>query len=448
MNRWTHYPDYMGSALYLLVELMRYWFQNQSSPDVPVMVCDHFWPMLPDMWRTFWSKRSLLFRPEVCYRIQPDFNVAAPIYRLIMELILIVSSPSSVSSNYKDHYNVALLLYLWSLGYAEAISTVCITHAYVLSEAIFDGDGEETRDDKIAFMKEIFPDAHILYKFSVRMREALMNEEFVDEELVGTLCLFRNVMYRCYEGVLNVTPVGPERTLLTHPKPSTVEAVAYACQRQLCRGRMPIFELYPGAACGAVQLIYFALDNPHSDDLEIAQKKAKSLALVRILSQLFVNVVTHKMDALIKPTGNAILKLVQLATDELRENHRSPFAHTIRQQMHDCWLHTLQQLQSLHLHPNDSRYIAITGWTNIGSIAGLSERAELIQFPRREASRGVIDAYTYTCHWMECLCSTMKPKHHLKVCTGCWMVYYCGSQCQESDWETHRLVCRTSRGAH
>lgn len=34
------------------------------------------------------------------------------------------------------------------------------------------------------------------------------------------------------------------------------------------------------------------------------------------------------------------------------------------------------------------------------------------------------------CSWKNCLCGDMHPLHCMRICTGCWVVRYCGKQCQ------------------
>ena len=70
------------------------------------------------------------------------------------------------------------------------------------------------------------------------------------------------------------------------------------------------------------------------------------------------------------------------------------------------------------------------------------------------------------CGWVECLCSTYKPVHPLRMCKGCWTVAYCGGTCQKKcvfilctsqlsnrvlflrDWyRGHRKVCKR-KGRH
>lgn len=84
-------------------------------------------------------------------------------------------------------------------------------------------------------------------------------------------------------------------------------------------------------------------------------------------------------------------------------------------------------------HKAQWRYFMVL-WRSVGDVLWLPRRDEETS-PFRVLKR---------CHWVECLCSVHKPAHGLKVCTGCWLAAYCGSQCQESDWKKggHRNACR------
>ena len=37
-----------------------------------------------------------------------------------------------------------------------------------------------------------------------------------------------------------------------------------------------------------------------------------------------------------------------------------------------------------------------------------------------------------TCALETCLCSGKHPAHELRICKGCWQVYYCNSDCQKA----------------
>lgn len=34
------------------------------------------------------------------------------------------------------------------------------------------------------------------------------------------------------------------------------------------------------------------------------------------------------------------------------------------------------------------------------------------------------------CHWKGCLCLKLNSNHPMRVCKGCWNVYYCNTKCQ------------------
>ncbi|KAI0074843.1 hypothetical protein K474DRAFT_1498461 [Panus rudis PR-1116 ss-1] len=126
------------------------------------------------------------------------------------------------------------------------------------------------------------------------------------------------------------------------------------------------------------------------------------------------------------------------------QDHNSHFAESVYQQMKHSWFPTLLLLQALNLRPTDPAYQIVEGWIRIGHAAGLSESAEREQYFWRLHNR-VIPAHTPTCHWKTCLCSTVKPKHGLKACTGCWSVFYCGVECQTNDWLAHRRDCQKGK---
>lgn len=46
-------------------------------------------------------------------------------------------------------------------------------------------------------------------------------------------------------------------------------------------------------------------------------------------------------------------------------------------------------------------------------------------------SRAAVNAGLHRCHYELCICSGMKPPHQLRVCQGCWSVFYCGEYCQK-----------------
>ena len=45
-------------------------------------------------------------------------------------------------------------------------------------------------------------------------------------------------------------------------------------------------------------------------------------------------------------------------------------------------------------------------------------------------------------------CKCGEKRRKLKRCTSCKVVYYCGKQCQQQDWPTHKTKCRSLQHSH
>ena len=43
------------------------------------------------------------------------------------------------------------------------------------------------------------------------------------------------------------------------------------------------------------------------------------------------------------------------------------------------------------------------------------------------------------------LCRVCKVDKDSKRCTGCYMVWYCGQECQVGDWPAHKTDCKVTR---
>lgn len=51
---------------------------------------------------------------------------------------------------------------------------------------------------------------------------------------------------------------------------------------------------------------------------------------------------------------------------------------------------------------------------------------------------------TKRCAWEECCCSVYKPAHHMRICTGCHAVAYCGEKCREKYIFVSRVLLLSS----
>lgn len=111
--------------------------------------------------------------------------------------------------------------------------------------------------------------------------------------------------------------------------------------------------------------------------------------------------------------------------------------------MRYLWFPTVQAIKA---HPipidsqimQESRDFALDIWLRFGLRLGLYERQERRRFEAL-AEQGETIAMgpalsvpgARSCRWKDCLCSLdTKPPHRMRICKGCWRVWYCGPNCQ------------------
>lgn len=74
---------------------------------------------------------------------------------------------------------------------------------------------------------------------------------------------------------------------------------------------------------------------------------------------------------------------------------------------------------------NEYRLRALKAWSFLGASLRLKENYRRSVHPNRNWLP------PKPCHWEKCLCSTVFPQHSMRVCKGCWRVFYCSARCQE-----------------
>ena len=66
-------------------------------------------------------------------------------------------------------------------------------------------------------------------------------------------------------------------------------------------------------------------------------------------------------------------------------------------------------------------------------IRALIEYAAIVHVPQKVNLANLLEPEPTTfrtCAYSACLCAGKLPGHRLRVCSGCYMVYYCNSECQ------------------
>lgn len=80
-------------------------------------------------------------------------------------------------------------------------------------------------------------------------------------------------------------------------------------------------------------------------------------------------------------------------------------------------------------HVEETKEKMIKIWRDYGEVIGIHQDTELEQMTGIQHGRVFFPKH---CNWKLCLCSqsAMKPLHRIRVCKGCYCVYYCNSNCQ------------------
>ena len=110
-------------------------------------------------------------------------------------------------------------------------------------------------------------------------------------------------------------------------------------------------------------------------------------------------------------------------------NKMADMAKSVSDQARRVWLPVLKQLRALNIPADSEQYKWVQIWLDFGHNMGFRERFEqrlydrLIESPR--------DVPRKHCHWEGCICTDKRPKHSVRICKGCYRVFYCSKQCQK-----------------
>ncbi|KAI0074842.1 hypothetical protein K474DRAFT_1498420 [Panus rudis PR-1116 ss-1] len=232
--------NYFGTTLYLMIQLAE--FINQTTQldatDPICMPISQFRSMLPAMWRKIWEKRSLLCNQQMCYRARRD-SKATPIPLLLSFLASILFPMATNRVKYEDSYEIALLYYLWTLGFTGdgSYSDDCLT----MANDWFMGLYAEAKGESFAatqhFIQTIWPDSQIANQFAVRIRNVLIEKDFLDVPLISLYGSLGIIFLHRGELEMDPTNVDNSLEISAYSKVGFLEAVIYSCHRQYCRGK-------------------------------------------------------------------------------------------------------------------------------------------------------------------------------------------------------------------
>lgn len=121
-----------------------------------------------------------------------------------------------------------------------------------------------------------------------------------------------------------------------------------------------------------------------------------------------------------------IFDIYASALSSIDVNSRGGRLMRFHQILQHCWFKGMTELQKVRLQSWMEPYCVLEQWRNIGPKLGIQHT----RFSQPPSDPDDVDTGDRLCHWSGCLCHKNVPYHPLRVCRGCWRVFYCSTLCQ------------------
>ncbi|CAL1693876.1 unnamed protein product [Somion occarium] len=309
-----------------------------------------------------------------------------------------------------EHHVAHLLIYCWIRSESHMLSAAALV---LLSQASCEPN----------FVTDTMTGQEEFRLFLDKVRRDLVDQFFVNDDLYNIL-----VIYKCiYSGREQAAEVYPDRSLL--------ECFGTACRRQMCMGvrdeSMTLKVLQAG-----LDNMHFILQFLQTSDITPwydLLDPADNLDIMQVMAHVIVPAAAQDdTDTLTITTNLMICFKNMMKLPGAREK--------VRVAVQRVWKSIFKGLQDLPRSPTKHR--TLSEWRIFCAAVGLKEGSRY-DF---ELDTEPITSNEKRCYWRKCICSRRDPEHSIRVCKGCWRVFYCSSHCQRSDWQNgHRERCQRLR---
>ncbi|CAL1693878.1 unnamed protein product [Somion occarium] len=353
----------------------------------------------PSLFSKVWDKRGVLLSLDPC----------GP------EIAMSIENPVNILSNYMDMYACQhkrypsiddgclgdLLVRCWILCEDAELGEQYLECLFLILDPS-EGRPIDMYQLRCFIFRTLGSSEHAIYIVR-RMLDVLLNEEVKNEHLCKVLTLLSITLVHCppIHGVLR-------RDMSV---PTLIQCLANVAR------------LLQGAA---------------DDEIASAMKLINESQLIPMESQLYLQALRDNDQSFI-PVLDTILDFYStLGQTEARAQTNSAELKALRSHVTRVLAPTLQKLRALPSSLRRTR--AINKWTNLAKALELRETS----WPEDITIDDSSHSHSRRCHWHDCMCSHTDPAHSIRVCKGCWQVFYCSRQCQRSDWTEggHRITCR------
>lgn len=95
----------------------------------------------------------------------------------------------------------------------------------------------------------------------------------------------------------------------------------------------------------------------------------------------------------------------------------------------EIWKPTIAELRRMRVGDPAVRNKMTTQWQVLGRAFGLTDSSQGVPI-YTDTMEYDIHYERKNCHLSSCICHTYAGAHEMRVCKGCWKVFYCTTKCQ------------------
>ncbi|KAK7690626.1 hypothetical protein QCA50_005725 [Cerrena zonata] len=447
----THYAADILTGLALCVGYIQRLHLMPSSPlvgsmDIPCLM--ELSIASERLWTTLWNKRTVLFPfPEALDAMYPepivhpqDFSSdLVHMARFLNTVKANLAKNNTTSESFKSDSSPSyvthvdhVMFYIWlSSPMGDGLNALDAMGPQLDEDTIdYDYDYDDLLLTELA-------EFHHVVKF-VDSIDFLLKSGIDEDTRVIVLDMYHRAIL-CCEQVSKL-----ENVRFQHGHITTVHRIAYSCQRMFC---MPDHDDVIAEVVRGLQIIRDTVFHG-----EMSYEKVgpvfNELQYFEMIAKAYPVAVAKGWENQYEALTYACLLYQDVYHTILQEETQDlEAAAVMNRAVAHLWRPVLEELQSLRLHDENRDLVlhAKTTWVKLGSQFGLTPEKH---DPKEDHAVSMHEARHIRhrrCQWRDCLCTTHRPEHSMRICKGCWKKRYCSKRCQKSDWREggHREWCRT-----
>ncbi|KAI0691441.1 hypothetical protein BC835DRAFT_1307494 [Cytidiella melzeri] len=406
---------------------------------------DEVLALLPKLWEYTWKqeiiKKHVPFR-MFRYRNESEDLSISFIHTIdaMNNLYVVRHDQAPPVTNHIGH----LALYMWTFSTDPRYDELMLR---ILILVIDTAEREELKP----FFQEAVLDKNLPLPLAEKFCSELLDEYNINGSLRGVTSFLSAISVHC-PPVLHAKIERSPQTLM--------QCIRIACQRQMCLGSSDMdTNSVLGASLSVIKDIMQDCMEPGSNrHLPAFFEMVDTAKIIPMVARITIHAIDRNDPSLFHCL-QFILDMYAISGETCRRTNIEHVMAKVFKISRELWYPTVQDIRSHPIPVNNEQVVrmrdwALKTWVNFGKKLGFNERVEERRFKAMEeqgdvrAERQPMTPGSRRCHWNKCLCSwDDKPPHHMRMCKGCWRVWYCGANCQTRDWREgdHKEYCLRRR---